>query len=393
MEICIISKEIIKPSSPTPPHLRTYKLSLIDQLALHTHFGFLLFYSKIDKNIINNISSLLKLSLSKTLTHYYPFAGRVRDDFSIDCDDSGVPFIEANIAINMSEILKKPEMSILEELMPYNPNEEVSITQANFSIQLNYFDCGGVAICVCLRHVVADGSALAHFFKNWATIARGFGDNIEDVIFDSTSIFPPKELATTITSNVNKAQYSTNYITKRFIFDGRKIATLKEQIKNKSKFNPTRMEVVSALIWGALISMTRESDDASPTLVIILNIRKRMNLPFPQQCIGNAVYSVTGNWVKNDPIDCNNLAKNIHQLILTVKDGDVRQYYNIDTFEEQISRETDEFASDSDKLNYFGITSLCGLPFYEADFGWGRPTWKSVCFKFNNLASLVDASD
>uniref|UniRef100_A0A6N2KB76 Uncharacterized protein n=1 Tax=Salix viminalis TaxID=40686 RepID=A0A6N2KB76_SALVM len=33
MEIQIISKEIIKPSAPTPHHLRTYKLSAVDQLA------------------------------------------------------------------------------------------------------------------------------------------------------------------------------------------------------------------------------------------------------------------------------------------------------------------------------------------------------------------------
>ncbi|KAL9431673.1 hypothetical protein AB3S75_026800 [Citrus x aurantiifolia] len=44
MQLDIISKEIIKPSSPTPLQLKTHKLSLLDQLAPDIYTSFLLFY-------------------------------------------------------------------------------------------------------------------------------------------------------------------------------------------------------------------------------------------------------------------------------------------------------------------------------------------------------------
>ncbi|KAJ4713843.1 Transferase [Melia azedarach] len=392
MESYIISKEIIKPSSPTPHHLKTYKLSLIDQLSLDNCYGFLLFYPKVDKNI----SDHLKKSLSKALTIFYPFAGRVQDDFLIDCDDSGVSFVEAHVAINMSEVLRKPEMNILEILLPCNPNKMVSTTRVNFAFQLNYFDCGGAAICVSLRHVIADGSALANFLKTWAAIARGSSvDNIKDVIFDCASIFPPNELATNVMRNTNEKRRSINCITKRFTFDGTKIAALREKIKSKYKlYCPTRFEIVTALIWGALISMARQSGDAaSPLMVIPLNVRKRMNPPIPQQCIGNVIYWVAGNWLDNEEIDYSSLANKIHQLVEMVNDDDVRKYYNGDGLANQLSKESEEFINDATKLNVFSVSSLCGLPFYEADFGWGKPTWASIYLKTNNVASLVDSSD
>ncbi|KAJ4713159.1 Transferase [Melia azedarach] len=316
MEIRIISSEIIKPSSPTPPHLKTHNLSLIDQLNLNIYFGYPLFYNRGDKSVVE-ISDHLKRSLSKTLTHYYPFAGRVRHDSFVDCDDSGVPFIEAYVDINMFEVLRKPEMNILEQLLPYNPNKKVSTDDhPNLAVQINYFDCGGFAVCACFRHLIADASAAALFLKNWAAVARGFSD-IKDVVFDCSSIFPPNELAKNITKNTIERQRSIDCVSKRFTFDGTKIASLIKEIANRFKHRrrPTRFEVVSALIWGALISMAKESGDASPFILTPLNVRKRMNPPFPEECIGNVIFCVTGNWLDNEAVDYSSLANKIHQLV------------------------------------------------------------------------------
>ncbi|KAJ4712519.1 Transferase [Melia azedarach] len=255
MELRIMSTEIIKPSSPTPHHLKTYKLSLIDQSNHDVYFPLLLFYdSGVDKKN-TKISEHLKKSLSQTLTHYYPFAGRLKDDFSIDCDDSGVTFIETHVAIRMSEVLKTTDqMDMLEKLLPFNPNEKVS-TDVNLAVQLNYFDCGGLAICVCFRHIIADASAAAYFVKNWSEVACGSSDGIEDVIFDSTSIFPPHELTRKIFTSLRNKRPSVEFTRKRFVFDGNKIAALREEIKSirPSLDPPTRFEAVAALIWGALI--------------------------------------------------------------------------------------------------------------------------------------------
>ncbi|KAK2649360.1 hypothetical protein Ddye_016849 [Dipteronia dyeriana] len=111
MEIRIISSEIIKPCSSTPEHIRSYKLSAMDQLSLHTSIPLVFFYSGACKN-----SHHLKKSLSQTLTYYYPFARRIKNGFSVDCDDYGVTFNEASVACYMSELIKRPKIELREQL-------------------------------------------------------------------------------------------------------------------------------------------------------------------------------------------------------------------------------------------------------------------------------------
>ncbi|KAM0056710.1 putative vinorine synthase [Helianthus debilis subsp. tardiflorus] len=75
----IISREIIKPSSPTPSHLQTYNLSWIDQGIPHIYIPLILFYpNKEDCSLTaDDKARKMKNSLSQSLTQYYPFAGRL----------------------------------------------------------------------------------------------------------------------------------------------------------------------------------------------------------------------------------------------------------------------------------------------------------------------------
>ncbi|KAE8123970.1 hypothetical protein FH972_018883 [Carpinus fangiana] len=76
MNVEIISKEIIKPSSPTPHHLRTHKLSFLDQFPPTTYIPIILFLSPImpmttliimSKNLIPLKSPSYKPSTVSTL--------------------------------------------------------------------------------------------------------------------------------------------------------------------------------------------------------------------------------------------------------------------------------------------------------------------------------------
>ena len=66
LSVEVISKEIIKPSSPTPDHLNHYKLSFNDQLSPPVSF-YAPDHSDIKFNI-DDISNRLKSSLSEVLT-------------------------------------------------------------------------------------------------------------------------------------------------------------------------------------------------------------------------------------------------------------------------------------------------------------------------------------
>ncbi|XP_024037143.1 vinorine synthase [Citrus clementina] len=167
-DVQIISTERVKPSLPTRKHLRTYKLSLIDQLSTDFYIPLVFFYSASCKNQdFRKKSDLLKQSLAKTLTHYYPFAGRLIDGFSVDCNDRGAAFIEANVGCDISKFLQPPDMELLQQLIPPSPqlsNLEISEREL-LAVQVNLFNSGEMAIGVCFSHGVADGSAFFNFMK------------------------------------------------------------------------------------------------------------------------------------------------------------------------------------------------------------------------------------
>ncbi|KAK4852752.1 hypothetical protein QYF36_026786 [Acer negundo] len=402
MEIRIISREMIKPSSPTPDHRRTHKLSLLDQLAPDNYFTTILYYSQAYNKNTSETSDHLKKSLSKTLTHYYPLAGRVKDDFSIDCDDYGVAFIEANIASYMSDVLKLSEViDLLEQLLPCAANpQKLSVDDTIVGVQVNYFECGGIALGFCFRHSILDATAAANFVKSWAKVACGGDDDIKDVIFDYTSIFPPQDL-----SDLSKGIYKENYapssedsITKMFMFDGKKVAALKEKISNGPCLDrpPTRFEAVTALIWGAVIAAKRETtainDFTSPRHVakVSVNLQKRMNPPIPQCCVGN-IYQVTFvNYPVEKTIDYNSLAGRIHESIAMMNDLYARKLNGGGGFLNYLKNLAEKR---SNKVNVYGFSGWCKLPFYEADFGWGKPLRVSTAMRLNNFAVLLDSSD
>ncbi|KAH7565907.1 hypothetical protein JRO89_XS08G0037000 [Xanthoceras sorbifolium] len=347
MEVRIISREIIKPSSSTPNHLRTHKLSRVDQINFDIVYPAIVFYSGAPKN-----SDHLKECLSKILTHYYPFAGRVKDHFSVDCDDYGVSFVEAHVTDNMSEALQNPEFHKLEQLMPYKPHEMLT-TEFNLAVQVSYFGCGGVAICVCFRHVIADGTTAANFLKSWGKVACGGGVDaiLKDVVIDFSSIFPPEEWSG-LSTNINSEELltsSTDSIVKKFVFDEAKIAALREKIGNR----PSRFEAVFALIWKAVTGSKTEGDEFVASMPV--SLRKKLNPPIPEQCIGNIYSVLRASWPLEETIN-----------------------YKVVRMENDVGRNTK-----SSRRRIFHISSCCGLPFYEADFGWGKPIWATIPQRHN----------
>ncbi|KAJ0048567.1 hypothetical protein Pint_15639 [Pistacia integerrima] len=326
LNVEIISRETIQPSSPTPSHLKIYKLSLFDQLAPPVYAPIILFYSPTDENDSSKRSNHLKKSLSKTLTKFYPFAGRVKDGFSIECNDRGAIFIEALVGCDMPTVLKQPEIDQLQQLLP-----EVSSDQTLLAVQVNYFGCGGIAVSVCIRHVIGDASAAAHFVKTWAAIACGENINIDDAILDCTSLFPPQNFFG-FSKNISKNHdLLLNVAMKRFLFDGSKIAALRSKIGKigPSLDHATRVEAVSALIWSAVIAIATERDKTMPMHVAATaaNLRKRLNPPLPQQSIGN-IYQVTmANWLMGKTTNYNDLAEKIHESIKKMNNEYIRKLH------------------------------------------------------------------
>ncbi|KAK4839445.1 hypothetical protein QYF36_022000 [Acer negundo] len=392
--ISIISREIIKPSSPTPNHLRIHKFSRIDQLSLDIAYPLILFYNSGAHK--NSSSHHLKQSLSKILTHYYLFAGRVKDHFSVECDDYGVSFIEAHIATNISEALQNPHPTLLEHLMPYKPHELITTTQFNLAVQVSYFGCGGVAIGVCFRHCIADAATAASFMKSWSAIAScGDIDAIEkDVVFDFSSIFPPEDwsgLSTTLNSQDLLKSSSTDTVVKRFVFDGSKMAALRDIIGNR----PTRFEAVFALMWKAVTSAKTEGDEFVASIPV--NLRNKMNPPISDQCMGNVFAALIASWPLEETINYKDFVEKIRELISLLNDDYVKKAFPNGWTLRHMKNDDGRDDTKRSRRRIFHITGCCGLPFYEADFGWGKPNWATTLQEHNAgdniFVSLIDTCD
>lgn len=137
MKIEVVSRESIRPSSPTPHHLNSYSLSLLDQLCPPLYVPLLLYYTNqaklngIDRNLDDEESScryrcdVLKKSLAETLTKYYPLAGRIEDDVSVECNDQGVDFIEARVVgkevYQVIQLTDSVNIDVMEPFLPFEP--------------------------------------------------------------------------------------------------------------------------------------------------------------------------------------------------------------------------------------------------------------------------------
>lgn len=325
MEAQIISKQIIKPSSSTPQRLRTYTLSLLYQLVPPIYVPMIFFYSATSEN--SSIKSHhLKTSLSKTLTHFYHLAGRIKDSFSIDCNDEGALYIEAHVDGDMSMILQEPDIHMLEKLLPCNTHEVSSdiSSQVILAIQVTDFDCGGIAVTVCIKHAVADSSAVGSFLSSWAAVARGTNGDIDGVIFDRPSLFPPQDVESLALHNMVNVEALSKSSTKRFLFHSSKIAVLREEVGNGPCLDrPTRVEALAALIWGALLTATEEAYE----LVIPIDLRRRMDPPLPKKSLGNMSQCVIVDSENVLGLDYNGLAGKIHESIRTMNNEYLRKLH------------------------------------------------------------------
>ncbi|WRX31497.1 hypothetical protein QQP08_023984 [Theobroma cacao] len=406
MEVEIMSKESIKPSCPTPHHLRTYKLSLLDQLMQSAHVPMILFYRPINCDS-NNMSVVgerlerLKQSLSETSTSFYPFAGRIKDGLYIDCNNSGVQYFEAKISCSLSEILSKPDSQMIRQLLPSNlsrletPNAGIPVAM----IQVNILKCGGIAIGTQTSHKIIDGPTSTTFLKAWAASARGSGEAprpsfIAPLLFPQNSLLPSDTMLAIWPSLLKFGKC----VTRRFVFDASGIATLKAKASSSSFVrNPTRVESVSAFIWICVTAASRiRYGSLRPSVFShIVNLRGKTATSLPEHSIGNLLWMATAQCHAVANLELQSLGALLRKSIMETSGEFVDQLQGEKGFQKvpECLTELGEVHSNGG-ADYFAFSSMCKVGIYEADFGWGKPMWVSPGgidgLVFQNLVFLIE---
>ncbi|KAI5332716.1 hypothetical protein L3X38_022845 [Prunus dulcis] len=412
-KVQIIERQTIKPSSATPPHLRNFKLSFFDQTAIAIYIPILLYYpntsstSKVRTGhhdhavAINERCQHLIESLSKTLTHFYPLAGRIIEGKAmVECNDAGAEFVKARINCSLSEILEHPYAQMLKEFLPIEYESKEASTSRLLLVQINCFECGGMAIGLTISHRIADASTLSTFIKCWATIAFGSRDSDRVLLvlpkFGAASMFPPIDFSNSTQPPAREVIKVENCITKRFVFDASKIAALQSESTSSVVPKPTRVEAVSALIWKCAMEASSRSKLGTERRSVFcqdVNLRKRVVPPLPENLVGNVVGSFTST-AEEGTIDLKDLVAKLREGIEELKEKYAKKLVFDSNEAWQGIKDKHTKLKNDDEMEIYSCTSWCRFPFYEADFGWGKPSWVSVIsIAIKNTIVLMDKGD
>ncbi|WCJ19293.1 HXXXD-type acyl-transferase family protein [Euphorbia peplus] len=414
IQVDIISKEMIKPSSKTIQNLKPFKFSLFNQLTPTTYTPIILFYPTINHPNITfpQILTRLKLSLSQTLNFFYPFSGRVVDNQHIDHFNEGVPFLVARVSgiEKLSDYLKNPKIEFLNSFLPCQPYfKEIDLGNIpQVAMQVNFFPCGGIVLAWVASHKLIDAPSGATFINAWASISRN-GVLPEIMHPDCTQgslFFPPKNPFPEEHLSIMESLWFTreNYVTRRFAFDAKTISTLRSKATGERDgkiIKPSRIEALTCFIWKCCMAASQVVSRTPKLSVLVqaVNLRTRTKPPMSNTSIGDIF------WWATAMADLSSGSKELHELSFLLKDA--IEVYDNDYMEslqgEQGFETMDEYCNQLqglysvEKPDIFAFTSWCHLGILKLDFGWGNPYWVGMLGKagpeFRNLIIFADARD
>lgn len=441
----MIRRETIKPSSPIPNNPKTINLSFWDQLASPSYIPMVLFYPKNNIKNGDQISKQLKKSLSEALTHhFYPFTGRIKANNFIECDDddgdddNGAKYMEVRIHSPLSSFLEEPNFQVLKKFLPIEPQSSKEAIMSLLQVQLSFFECGGIAIGLCMSHKVADASTMSTFIRVWAAINASFGDQAQAheitqqqlpiVNFNASSYFPPRDHLSSLQLPAMMFKGTTKpCVTKRYVFYGPKIEALRAKAMSPLVERPSRVEAVTSLIWRCFMNAwrslntkiiyeihmavsekfniseiskislldTEKSNIKYSIMIQLANVRTKVQEPF----LGNTM----GNLVQHFATVVEESKMELQDLVGQLRKGNVELGEKIgkmlggDELLEMVDgyrkgRESKNGGGVDDEMKLYFCSSWCKFQLYGvADFGWGKPIWvnNSGTIK-NNFFLLTD---
>ncbi|KAG6765182.1 hypothetical protein POTOM_029202 [Populus tomentosa] len=368
IDIEIVSRENIKPSSPIVQHKKPYKLSLLDQLTPTTYSSIIFFYPNTNGVNSNSITKTrtdhLKKSLSETLDIYYPLSGRVKDNLFIDSFNEGVPSIEARVNCSLFDFLKHFEIESLNHFLPFQPYSKEDMNAPLMSIPVSRFTCGGMAVGFAASHKLVDGATFKAFLTALTFISRG------------------------------------NYITRRFVFDPKAIAMLRAKAKaGRPDAKPTRIQTLTCFVWKCCMAASKViSGSPKPSILVeAVDLRSRTKPPISDTSTGNVF------WWATALVNPMGTKTELPELVNILNEATA--LFDSDNYTQTLQGEEgfktmSEYCNQLEELfslekpDIFAVTSWCNSGFTRTNFGWGEPIWAGHMGKagsaFKNLTMFIE---
>nr|GEY74727.1 transferase, chloramphenicol acetyltransferase-like domain protein [Tanacetum cinerariifolium] len=154
----------------------------------------------------------LEESMEKTLTLLYPLAGRYMEHIrTVDCNDQGVDFVQAQADITIQEILDpKMDPMLINDFIPSKRCVTNQTNDAMLATQITTLKCGGLALGISMAHRICDASTMTNFLNQWATFSQR-DTNVEPSVVDFTSSsFFPAQVKVQVSKILPKIEQTVN---------------------------------------------------------------------------------------------------------------------------------------------------------------------------------------
>ncbi|KAH7658060.1 Transferase protein [Dioscorea alata] len=277
---------------------------------------------------IDDIISNLKTSLSSTLHHFYPLAGRLATQHEvdndgnitgtfvfIDCNNEGAEFVHADAqSISVEDVLApfSDVPAFVQSFFPYDgaTNHDGHCIPL-VAVQLTVL-ADGVFLGCSFNHAVGDGTSFWHFFTTWAEICRSKNVNVfpsRPPIHDRCFLEgakPPLKLPFTHESQFIERHYPPPLREKMFHFSSEAIAKLKAKANKECGTDKiSSFQSLSALMWRCITRARRFPAEQVTSCRVAIQNRARLQPSQSPNYFGNSIYSLritatAGELLEND---------------------------------------------------------------------------------------------
>lgn len=371
----------------------------------------------------------LKTSLSLSLVHFFPLAGRLASTASedgkgsfihLDCSDQGAEFTLAVAdGVTMSDVLA-PDSDIPGDLIRRFFPLEIAMDYDGHTVPLLAAQltelADGIFLGCSMNHVAVDGSSFWHLFTAWAEICRDHvkgegggevfggdsGKSLDKIQISRPPVHDrwfidgrttPIRMPFSRPEEVMKSfGYPPELRGRLFHFSRKDMAALKGRA-NSSKYdnhstgdgggadgaattNPittiSSFQALCALVWRAITRARRLPDDHPTSFVMSIDNRKRMHPPLPADYFGNSVYRVATTTTAGELLshDLGWAALRLNRTIAVHTDTAIRDAVRAWTAAPVIRSPV----MNKPVADVVFMTSSPRFPMYDGgDFGWGTP--------------------
>ncbi|CAH9116520.1 unnamed protein product [Cuscuta europaea] len=364
-------------------------------------------------DFLDSLIPCMKNSLSQSLQHYSPLAGRL----VVSPDKTNIPEIRYTEGDTIPLVIAEFNSTnpndfnhfvsndarssmnfnpLIPRLLPTSRASDGSLAVPLLALQITLFPDVGICIGVTNHHAMCDGSSIFGFMRAWAFFSNRPKDDkdappqfVPD--YDRTSFKDHKELTTIYWDRVKNVNYEETHNAHRlppiidkvrstFIMTQDDIQQLKNHVlaRGHDSLHVSTFTVACSYTWSCLArsrSQTYKEDEDGGDLEEMENFlfpaecRARLDPPLPKNYFGNCMVPCLYSIREKDLVGDEGMRKAAEGI-----GGSIRTVlYNNE--KEGVLKGARDRPTVISKLNFGRTLTVAGSPkfdYYGLDFGWGR---------------------